>query len=212
MKNNPALKWGLIFGLALAIIQVIFDIITNVIVRAANIGLIVNVLSLLIGIVAYLVVGLLAARETGKVSTGTLAGLWGALFYGVIGLVSTLIITFTRIGELVRRAQITADQLHLAVHYTPALIIGGAITAAVLGLAFTIGLGAGLGALGGLIGKGMAKVPPPPTYQETYYQGMPPISSYGTGTDIPPPMPPYSQPNQPMSPYGTGTQPMPPQE
>ncbi len=190
MQKNPALKQALIWGISLGIIQVIVTVLVGML-RSTNPGLVL-ILDLVIFIVAlvfYLLAGLFAARQTHKVSTGTIAGLLTGVFQGVPGLVATTIITVTTVDTLRRTTQSLINNMNVPFHYTNGIIIAGQIIGGVIGLAFAIGLGAGLGALGGLIGRGKVQ-------QQQPYMPYPPqpYPPYGA-------VPPYPYPPQPGQPY-----------
>jgi hypothetical protein len=83
--------------------------------------------------VAFLLIGLLASKHTGRARTGTLAGL-------VAGLTGwTVLWMFYEWVSSISKSQRVGF---------------------VLGVLIMLSIGAGIGTLGGLIGKGSAKVPP----------------------------------------------------
>lgn len=92
--RRPSLRYGLIFGLILGVVQIIYGFGTSFISDT-------NTQSLLstIGLVLFLVFGFLAGRraaqETGKLGTGVLAGLWagliGSFVEALVPLINTLI-------------------------------------------------------------------------------------------------------------------------
>ena len=188
--KNPSFKQGLIWGISVGIAQFIVDFINT----STNIGafsLLLTVLVFLFGIAAYLIAGWLAAKQTGKVSTGTIAGLWTGVFYGIIGAIGTIVTISTNLSARLAQVQDFANQMQLQIHYTPGLLLAGGIIDALVGAAFAIGIGSGIGALGGLIGRSQAPKQPYPAYPyPPMYQGMPPYQQPPQG------MPPYQQPPQ----------------
>jgi uncharacterized membrane protein len=92
--RRPSLRQGLIFGLILGIIQIIYGFAADFI--ASN-----DVQSFLstIGLALFLLFGFLAGRrasqETGRLGTGVLAGIWtgvvGSLLVGLVSLIRTLV-------------------------------------------------------------------------------------------------------------------------
>lgn len=193
--KNPSLKQGLIWGIAVGVAQFIVDFI-NTSTNIGSLSLLLTVLVFLFGIAAYLIAGWLAAKQTGKVSTGTIAGLWTGVFYGIIGAIATVVTIATNLSSRLTQVQDLANQIQLPVHYTPGLLLAGAFIDALLGLAFAIGIGSGIGALGGLIGRSQAPKQPYPAYPyPPMYQGMPPYQQPPQG------MPPYQQPPQGVPPY-----------
>lgn len=217
-SNRAAIRWGIIFGVIIGVI----GIISSVILRAAFGGVlssgsqqdIVNasggILALtcvpcLLYLVLLFVSGIFPARETGNVGQGAIggliAGVVGEIISGVVGLIIDAI---------------------SPLHISPAANGGSAISTAGFGAAAGIvgiivgiiilgALGAGLGALGGLIGKGQYRGPTA-AYQDSMYQGMgQPPQGY-------PPQPGYPQyPQQPQGyppqqpPENPGAYPPPPQ-
>lgn len=92
--RRPSLRQGLIFGLILGAIQIIYGFATSFITSPdaqsflSTIGL---ALFLLFGFLA----GQRAAQETGKLGSGMLAGIWtgviGSLMIGLVSLIGTLV-------------------------------------------------------------------------------------------------------------------------
>jgi len=110
------------------------------------------IIGLMASMVGFLVVGMLAAKQAGRVRTGTLAGL-------VAGLTSA-IITCALI-EVLGALIVVRGKVSLPTDGDSwvSVLLGLSIAfACVLGC--SAGLGAGIGALGGLIGKRKASVPP----------------------------------------------------
>ena len=114
---------------------------------------------------------------------GLLTGILGTFISGIVGIIF--------IAVLILPGLLLPPGSTLSLAQFQALVIGTAIFGLVFGVVITGGLGAGTGALGGLIGKGHHPKPEP-LYQAPLYQGWP-------GT-----MPPY-----PPQPYG-GTASYPP--
>src|SRR5690349_20584368 len=97
-SGKTAFRYGLIFGLILAAVEAVIQFI-NALSASTSMGattssgagaqlgvaLILGGIGFVLGLAAYFVAGIMAANKTGKVSTGTLAGLWTGAFYGVIG-------------------------------------------------------------------------------------------------------------------------------
>jgi len=206
-SRNIAFQQGLIMGLILAAVASAILLI-NTFVNTTNVGtaLLLGGLVFLLGLVAYFVAGILAAKKTGKVSTGTMAGLWTGAVYGVIGFIVSMGLFF---GVNLPKAMANLNNLPSSpstnIDSVRTLAIAGGVGAAIFGIAFAIGLGAGLGALGGLIGKNTSKVVPPPAYPNQPYpaQPYPPTAYPGQ------PYPNQSYPNQPSpdQPYSSNPYP-----
>lgn len=165
------------------------------------------------------IAGALTARGTGQVGSGTLAGLLAGVFGGLIGgIASVLVMAFLIAPGL---------EIPAGASWTPPQARGFAIviTAGVsfLVLLAEMGFGAGMGALGGLVGSsGKRKpLPLPPTLSTSGYPGMPmqpgpapQAGPYPTNPAYPayPGSPLYQpQPDNPASPPQPGASPYPPQ-
>jgi hypothetical protein len=151
----------------------------------------------LIALALSLVAGLLAASASGKVGTATLAG----LLTGILGTCISGIVGIIFIVVLILPGLLLPPGSTLSLAQLQALVIGTAIFGLVFGVAITGGLGAGTGALGGLIGKGHHRNPEEPFYQAPLYQGWP-------GTMPPyPPQPFGGTPSYPPSPSPNPSEP-----
>jgi len=200
-SRKIAFQQGLIMGLILAAVALVILLINtfvNTIAANAGTALLLGVLVFFLGLVAYFVAGILASKKTGKVSTGTLAGLWTGGIYGVISFIVSLGLFFS-----VNLPRLMSNINNLPSSTSPdtfrTLAIVGGVGGAIFGIAFAIGLGAGLGALGGLIGKSTSKVSPPPAYPNQPYpaQPYPPASAYPNQPYPSNPYPNQPYPNQP---------------
>jgi hypothetical protein len=212
-SGKIALQYGLLFGLIVTLIKV-GVLATNTFVNtsssAVGLSLILAGVDFLIGLAAFFVAGILAAKQTAKVSTGTFAGLWAGGIYGVVGFIVSMVLFFT---VNLPRLQNASSIYTSSSAYQTGLVIGG-VGFAIFGILLAIGFGAGLGALGGLWGKSMslrAAEPPVPAYPapgyspQSYPEPYPPQPSY--------PAQQYSDPYNPYqnNPYqGNPSQPYPP--
>jgi hypothetical protein len=140
--RNPAIKQGLLFGILLGIFTIVFNIILSlaglstlfigaIMLVNTGSGLLISSVGFIAAILAYLVAGLRAARQTGRVRTGALAGLWTALIGAVITWVYALLF------------------------YIAPTIIAPPLSVmflnAILSIALTLLFGAAIGSLGGLL-------------------------------------------------------------
>ncbi|HVU69743.1 MAG TPA: hypothetical protein VHD63_21600 [Ktedonobacteraceae bacterium] len=201
--GRTAFQTGLIFGAAQAVIACSILFINTYASPGLGLGLLLSVLSFLTGLAAYFCSGILAARQNGKVKTGTFAGMWTGAVYGVIGLIVSiglfLQVTYPRLIDVAASSGLYTDNIEA---YKTGAMIGG-IGSAVFGVFFAIGLGAGLGALGGLVGRNMSPFKPLPAVQVyAVYPGQP--APYIPGQPVPiVPGQPYA-PSQPV-PYVPGS-------
>ncbi|GAC1625872.1 MAG: hypothetical protein NVS4B9_17360 [Ktedonobacteraceae bacterium] len=219
--GRVAFRYGLIIGIILAVVEAVIVIINAFVSLASlaatngsstpNLGsslfsLGLSGVGLLLGLTAYFVAGILAARQTGRVSTGVFAGMWTGAFYGVIIFVVSQVLLFTvTLGPTLNRLSYSATRIdQLRTITIAASLIGG-----ILGIAFAVGFGAGLGALGGLVGRNSWRKThpqpafPPPYPGQPYAMNMPmmPMQQYPAqgypGPGYPPQQPPSYAPPQP---------------
>ncbi len=167
-KSSAKIVWiyGAITGVCLFVILAFVRVL--LLLRPIPIGpkLILDII-LLIG--PFLLVGMLASKQTGRVRTGTLAGLVAGLTGGII---FSVLIVWLMTPMLIGKVR---SGLKTGVTF---LVAEAIVLVLVLGL--SIGIGAGIGALGGLIGKRKANVPPagypmyPPYSPQPQFQEYPP--------------------------------------
>lgn len=164
-----ALKYGFIFGAILAACAVLATIVNTIYSRflpvlQAQYHLSYSALSLyslvLVGIfmlihwAIYFLAGIFTARRARRVSTATIACLWAGLCYLIM-----YVILFS-IGQVIIFS--TMAKLGSFVDASSFLVIG---IRAVITLILDIGLGIGIGALGGLLGRSLASKQAPPMPQ-----------------------------------------------
>jgi hypothetical protein len=125
-----------------------------------------------------------------------------AVFAGFIALIALIVTASMNMSSISESYQQIVDAYNsqgVNITYNSASIIGiFALCGTVLWL-FGIGMGAGIGALGGLLGRSQSTVVPPPV---PVYPGYPPYG-YGQPPMQPPFYPPYTMPpyqNQPPQP------------
>ncbi len=143
-SGRTALIYGVLVGLGLGIIE-------SAIIVYVNSHLIVNSLivlsipfSLILWIMGLLVIGTLASKRTGRVSTGTLAGLWTGLVGGAMTTASWFMM-------------LVIQQSHSYYYGSNIAEIVLDLTALIILFLAILGIGTGLGALGGLIGQSFAR-------------------------------------------------------
>jgi len=105
---------------------------------------------------AFLLAGLLAAKRTGRVSTGTLAGLWSGVFSNII--VWALFIAVVAVYHDAVVSAALSSGIGLDPQNTELYILEVLVFCAISSLLLMMGVGSGLGALGGLIGKRMSAI------------------------------------------------------
>lgn len=177
--GKVALRNGTIVGAFLGVIFSLLMIVSTIQSSGTPFGLVnpssilLYLMTPLIWIVGLLIAGIWGSKITGRIGTGTLSGLFAGLVGGIIA----------SFGQAIAQAL----RLSLSPGYQdPGMLLftGFAIIFYILILA--IGGGAGLGALGGLIGQTISDarpratphpLPPVPVYQPPVYQ--PPDTPYG---------------------------------
>jgi hypothetical protein len=223
--ERPGVRWGVIFGAAAAVLGIIDGVVYAATAGSlitgssgtlsggalANAGL--TCLFFLVDLALFFVAGMLTARQTGTVGSAAISGLIAGAIGGLIGGVANAVVVITH-PDLLNMPSLS--QSGIDVH---SLVVPAAIFGVVLRAAFFGGLGAGLGALGGLAGRGNAPRqqamaglygPPPGSYPlpGTY---PPPGGMYPPPGTYPPPgyAPPTDYPAQPMYPPPPGYPPQP---
>jgi hypothetical protein len=192
-KKVSAFRIGLLFGIILAVIMIAFNFAEqfakDVIGRG---GLILTILTIIISLAAYFFAGFRASSQSGKVSTGLLAGMWTGIISSLVNGIASVLLTIPNLPELTRTANqaIIDSGAQTDIRYTEttmlALTIGGTFLLLLLASAIALGVGA----IGGAAGKSRAPMSQQ-AYQESFYQS--PMGGY------PPPQPGY--PQQPQGGY-----------
>lgn len=179
---RASLLYGLIFGAIIGAIDIIYALIldlghlpflttfANALFKAFyrfppilfNIvyNLIINAPLYTLLLVAFLLAGVFAARKSQKVSAGLLAALWTGLLFLVIdllivGVLFSFLIVFP---QYARSGTSASDLASIESSTISAIFTYGLITNIAV-----IAIGLGLGALGGLMGRGSQGVQPYPT-------------------------------------------------
>ncbi len=138
-------KWGAISGVVLGVIQNIISLFP--------LGSLKTILDVLVWLIGFFVLGLFAARQTGRVRTGALLGLVAGLIGGLIGRVLLVIIQIATNGQQITQA---LNQAGLSPGELHTVAVVGIVIGLVVLVALELGLGAGIGALGGLVGRRQA--------------------------------------------------------
>jgi hypothetical protein len=212
---NPAVRNGLIFGAILAGINIISTLIQwiggayQAMAQAGSgSGTAFGALSLfgclgfLVGLALCFLAGMTTVSRTGWLGSGAIAGLItglvGELVGGVLGLILVLAFVLPAL-HIPADSTLTSGQID-------ALIVGSGIVGLIIGLIIDGGIGAGLGYLGGLVGKN-TYAGPVQGNQESY------TAAGGGYPSAPPPPPPYYPPSPyppaPPEPYSLPQQPPP---
>lgn len=150
------------------------------------------------------VAGMMTARKTGSVGAASLTGLVAGLVGAVVGSGIGLILVMTVIAPQI---QLPADS-PLTQSQMQAILIGGAVLGIVFALVLEGGFGAGVAALGGLVGRNTyQQANPPQVYQGSFYPGA--AAGAYPNPQYPAP-PPYAAPPAPPEQYSPTPQQYPP--
>lgn len=155
-SGKTALLFGALFGICAGLIQILLFF------ALAGVG---YLLSLVFWIVALLLAGLLASKRTGKVSTGTLAGLWSGLIGGVMvmGVFALVMLIATHDPSFMNAfmSGVRSSNMPYSITSQQMVLYMGLFVVIVTAawLLVSIGAGAGIGAIGGVIGKTMSPAP-----------------------------------------------------
>ena len=175
--GKVAFQYGLIFGIIQAVLASSILFINDLALRGqVGVALILTIVIFLTGLAAYFVAGILAVKQTGRLSTGTFAGMWTGAVYGVICCIISIVL-FSAVLLPILSANVPST-IASPDSYRTGLVIGG-IGGPIFGMLFAVGVGAGLGVLGGLIGRNISKVQPVSVAPvQPYFLGQPAIDPY----------------------------------
>lgn len=176
-SKNPAVRYGLIFGGIIAVLSVLNAVLSpsdrfDTTGSPGAVGGGLGCLFALASIALLVAPGWLTARATGRTGSGAvsglIAGLIGSLVFAVALIILVQTLSAADYADIAKSSQqqLTPDQARRVV--TIAIVF-----ASVVIVLFAVGVGAGLGAIGGLIGKSQFNGPANP-YQQSFYQGQPP--------------------------------------
>ncbi|GER89557.1 hypothetical protein KDW_37190 [Dictyobacter vulcani] len=211
-------RYGLIFGLGLFVLGAIVLCINTFLLNTpgiASFGLLVTGLDWLIVLGIFFLVGVLVARKAGKVGSATIGGVWAAIFDGVPYAILAIIIFYSyTLNQNLEHLTTSSSSRTIGPEAMRSILAASGLFGIVFGLLFTIGIGAGMAALGGLLGRSlfnkahpnpMAGMPYPgqPFVGQPYPQpGQPPYPGQQYPQPGQPPYPgqPYPQPGQPPYP------------
>jgi hypothetical protein len=155
-RTGSAFLWGIIFGLILAVLIVLDRAVLAGIARrgvrtgfgsAVGAVLFSSGIAVLVTIILYFLAGVLAARRARALEAGLFAG----MIAGAIAGATRLTLTVLTLAALRPPPVTTPSRLRLE-----RLVTAGTLASAVAALVVDVLVGTGLGALGGLIGRGSA--------------------------------------------------------
>jgi hypothetical protein len=103
-----------------------------------------------------LIAGAYEAKRTGNIRTGGLVGLWSGLISGLITFLSLMAITYLFLGTMLQDSENSLQFQESGAPNLVTFVIGDSLAGAIGHLVIGLVLGAGLGILGGMIGKVLA--------------------------------------------------------
>jgi len=163
--RNPALRQGLIFGIILGfVLLAISFIITNFLI------------TLILILLASYIAGLRATQETGRMTSGTLAGLWTGLIGISIPSLISIVLVFVNLDSYRKSLQASADKLHQHIIYTNSMVLTGLLINVLFLLIIGILPGIIGGLIGGQFGRRRAQLPHVEEYKEAMFEPPSPSS------------------------------------
>lgn len=150
---NPALRQGVIFGVAFGAVCLAYNLLTNLLNLDATSADVLNKLLLITLLVSSGLVGLRVAHETGEIDTGVLAAVVASVVSSAIGLATLWVITFAFMDIIRHNTVMEATSQAGQYQNMDKLIVDDAIGASFFAPMLSITLAAGLGTIGALIGK-----------------------------------------------------------
>jgi hypothetical protein len=156
ISRRPALRQGLIFGVFLGIIEILFSYIS----QAVPLGSISTLIAYLLYLVFGLIAGMRASQQTGTIRTGLVAGLWTGLFSSLISSIVSFIITIANLDTIIANLQDTARRANQDPNiYTTQTVLKIELFFLAIIIVIAILLGLVGGAIGGVLGKNRANIP-----------------------------------------------------
>ncbi|HLZ21672.1 MAG TPA: hypothetical protein VKQ30_06085 [Ktedonobacterales bacterium] len=155
-KRGPALRWGGIFGGSAAVLAGVLEVLTKAVLDdTLATEILAGVGFFLVYLALFFAAGALAARETGLVRTGTLAGLFAALIASAASILAGILNMISQPGAGTPPAGSTISLEQYRIELA-GITAGAALALLVIFLAF----GVAFGALGGVAGRPDMLAPP----------------------------------------------------
>jgi len=98
-SGSPAFKYGLLFGILLGAFQVVLTLLTNYL-NLGSFALFITIAGVVLALVVYLLAGIRASQETGRVGTGAFAGLWAGVVSAIIAFLGALLLAYVNLNTL----------------------------------------------------------------------------------------------------------------
>jgi hypothetical protein len=180
--RRPSLRWGLLFGIILGVVEVVYNLATSF-VTDANAQLILGYIPAVLFLVLGFYAGMRAAQETGKWTSGLAAGLWVGVIGSVVAFIIPMVNTLINLQSIVE-----SSQLYIKAHpdlsggmkpsdYTASDVLLSSLLELLLLMVNSVLFTLVGGALGGFVGRRRAlalAIPASKEYEEPLFE--PPVS------------------------------------
>lgn len=193
--GRPALRSGVVVGIALGLIYSFVTIIPQVsnpqpgvLNPLSSTTITLDLIMFLAWIIGFLFAGAWGSKTTGKIGTGTLSGLFAGIFGGLLASIGEII-------SIVIALNMQSYRFNGLDAGTSSLLLFTGVATIIYILALAIGGGTGLGAMGGLIGQSLSKVRPQPHVSQPQPYPAVPYYSYPSQPPLTPQ--PVQQPQPP---------------
>ncbi|HLI68725.1 MAG TPA: hypothetical protein VKV19_03105 [Ktedonobacteraceae bacterium] len=181
--RRPTLRQGLMWGLLLGVVEIIYGYGASFI-ASADIQNILSAIGLALFVLFGFIAGQRAARETGRLGTAAIAGIWVGLFGSVLAALVQLVNWLVNLSNIVagqQQAVLSHPSQYPGVKpsdITPSSVLTVLVIDLLLNIAFYILLALLGGIFGGLLGRRRGPVTAPDADGETYEEAMfkPPVS------------------------------------
>jgi len=151
--SNTWVKQGIYFGMMLGIIHIGYDLVNNLAPANEALNKVLNNGILLVVLIFTSCAGYISAHKTGRIKTGTWAGLCTGLLSIAIGTIALFVITFVFMGIISQNAFMLYDFQHSGLKSIDQFIIEDATGATIIGTLFSLLAGGIFGTVGGYLGK-----------------------------------------------------------
>src|ERR1700680_898340 len=163
--KNPALRNGLIFGVILTLVVIVFTLVSPYLLQL--LGQVTSYIGLAILIILVVLAGQRASKLTGKISTGALAAFIAGIFSSLLTSILFFVLVYVNINYYVQQAQLYANTQKPILHVTPDLVIQSELQQAVVSLICYAVLALIGGLAGAYMGSRRARLSPPVEYEES---------------------------------------------
>jgi hypothetical protein len=173
-QKVSALRIGLLFGIILGVVMIAFGVVEQ---AAKGVGAALSIVGIIVALVAYFFAGFRASGQSGKISTGLLAGMWTGIISSVLNGIASVIVAIPNLPEATAAANkaIVDSGAQTDIRYNETTILLATIGIVVLFSILGSAVALGVGAIGGAAGKGRAPQPQQ-AYTESLYQS--PMAGY----------------------------------